>query len=63
MNWIPVTEQPPTRETWLLVTVESAAGRYVAKALLSQHGYWTGVGNSLMYRVVAWMPMPEPYRD
>lgn len=61
-DWIPVIKQPPFREKWLLVTVETATGRYVAKAMLSEHGFWTGVGNSSAYNVIAWMPLPEPYK-
>lgn len=57
MQWIPVTERLPKNETRALVTFEDG---FVAATEYYDNGWdlWADSGD-----VVAWMPLPEPYRE
>lgn len=53
-QWIPCSERLPERNGYYLVTGRRGA----VNKLLYQDGYWYG-----NWKVFAWMPLPEPYRE
>ena len=56
-SWIPITERLPNKSGRYLVSYDSG---YVAMAL-----YYESVskwGATTTERIVAWMPLPEPYK-
>lgn len=56
-KWIPITERLPNKSGRYLVSYDSG---YVAMAL-----YYESVskwGSTTTERIVAWMPLPEPYK-
>ena len=60
-NWIPWNERPPKKEGDYLVTVDENGERYVSEDFF----YFRGDGTPCWYlpdNVVAWMPLPQPYR-
>ena len=59
--WIPCSKEMPKDEEIVLVTCATKKGvRNVNRAYYAD-GFWHGSGS--MSQVVAWMPLPEPYRD
>ena len=72
-RWIPVTERLPENDNEVLITVWDAEDDYVEvyKGFYQGHEWWTQwchgcskikdepCGENI---VVAWMPLPEPYR-
>ena len=60
-KWIPCTEQLPNKvESYYIVSVKSAVSGlvYTRPALYDNHGFST----KLDEEVIAWQPLPEPYR-
>ena len=52
--WVPVSERLPETEGWFLVTTEAEVGT----AFKFKAGGWGAVPGT---KVIAWMPLPEPY--
>lgn len=65
-RWIPVTERLPQNDTEVLVTVCDDSGdtpwEYVSVGWQTPDGQYWIVGNEICYGVIAWMPLPKPYR-
>ena len=65
-KWIPVTKTLPWNDTDVLVTVLDDSGdtpfRYTAVGWRTPDGQYWVVNNEMCYGVLAWMPLPEPYR-
>lgn len=60
-KWIPVSERLPSESGWYLVTVQGYE-TVTDVTLYSADGYsWSDV--SAKQRVIAWMPLPEPYKE
>ena len=73
-RWIPVTERLPENDNEVLITVWDAEDDYVEvyKGFYQGHEWWTQwchgcskikdepCGENI---VIAWMPLPEPYRE
>lgn len=58
-GWIPCSERLPDKDVWCLATFESG-GIDIIQYLSSQK-WWNGeMGDN---RVIAWQPLPEPYRQ
>jgi hypothetical protein len=61
-RWIPVTERLPEESGYYIVTAHDGAGhrttfvKYQKKAKS-----WELTGARSYWRVIAWMPLPEPY--
>lgn len=70
-RWIPVTERLPEEIFGCLVTVWDAnpkTGEEFENILPEFVGYdgetWNGAdGKPIAFEVVAWMPLPEPYKE
>ena len=65
-KWIPVTETLPWNDTNVLVTVRDDSGdtpwEYTSVGWCTPDGQYWVVNNEICYGVIAWMPLPEPYR-
>ena len=60
-RWILVTERLPENGDWVLVTVTGELKiRGIDLAYFSKNG-WYGISSTDL--VVAWMPLPEPYKE
>ena len=66
-KWLPVSERLPWTDTDVLVTVFDDSGdtpwSYTSRGWLTPDGQYWVVDNEICYGVVAWMPLPEPWRD
>ncbi len=60
-KWIPCRERLPEDENIVLVTTETKKGLRNVNRAYCIDGFWHGNGS--MARVIAWMPLPEPYDD
>ena len=54
-EWIPVSERLPEKDGQYLVTYDREDEIKVNISYFDRHGFWVG-------NVVAWMPLPEPYK-
>ena len=59
-GWIPVGERLPENDDMMLVTCQTKAGRRSVNRAWYGEGFWHGSGS--MSGVIAWRPLPEPYR-
>lgn len=60
-GWIPVTERLPEEREVVLITNDKGNVRY-GQFRGTRGKYWHWKGNTLE-EVIAWMPLPEPYRE
>lgn len=59
MKWIPCSERLPEEEGSYLLTLTTASGiRYVVMGLLFSDGKFAKHDS-----VIAWMPLPAPYKE
>ena len=65
-KWTPVTEALPWNDTNVLVTVRDDSGdtpwEYTSVGWRTPDGQYWVVDNEICYGVIAWMPLPEPWR-
>ena len=55
-HWIPVSERLPERNKRVIVCYETMEGLKVDTSIFDKYG-------CLLGKAVAWMPLPEPYKD
>lgn len=60
-KWIPVTEALPEDDEMKFVTAQPKNGAANVNRAYFDGQFWHGSGS--MSNVVAWMPLPEPYRE
>ena len=60
-GWIPCSERLPEDDEMVLVTCETKKGTRNVNRAYHSGGFWHGSGS--MSGVIAWMPLPEPYRE
>ena len=60
-RWIPVSERLPENDEMMLVTCRAKNGNVSVNRAYYMDGFWHGSGS--MAGVMAWMPLPEPYRE
>ena len=65
-RWIPVTERLPINDVDVIVSVLDNSGdtpyRFTSVGWCTPDGKYWVVDNVMCYGVIAWMPLPEPYR-
>ncbi len=71
-RWIPVTERLPDKSKDYLVTnyiekwgdkiTETCEAFYVYSDPIYKTSYWCGSENHKLGKVLAWRPLPEPYK-
>lgn len=65
LKWIPIIEREPDTTDHVLVTVKWAEDDYEVTEL----DYWvtkkypTTVGREIIDHIIAWKPMPQPYKE
>lgn len=66
MKWIPVTEAMPINDVDVIVSVLDDSGdtpyRFTSVGWCTPNGQYWVVDNEMCYGVIAWMPLPEPWR-
>ncbi len=65
-EWIPVTEDLPVRNSYVLVTTRETTEsryRYIRTAKVNYDGEWEIAGHLFTddEEVIAWQPLPRPY--
>lgn len=60
-KWIPVAEKLPDTDEMMLVTCKTQKGVLNVNRAYYDGNFWHGSGS--MSGVIAWMPMPEPYKE
>lgn len=60
-EWIPVSERLPERYKEVIVTDIETSDTYQSQYL--GNGYWECDNGTLKNRIIAWMPLPEPYKE
>lgn len=63
-TWIPVSERLPERDTNVLAYAKGVGIVYQRVMWIDDYtGEWVGfVGSGYQDEVIAWMPLPEPYK-
>lgn len=59
-GWIPVEERLPEDDSMVLVTCQTKKGIRSVNRAYYDGAFWHGSGS--MSGVIAWQPLPEPYR-
>lgn len=59
-EWIPVSERLPERHKEVIVTDIETSDTYQSQYI--GNGYWECDNGILKNRIIAWMPLPEPYK-
>ena len=63
-NWIPCSERLPEESRKYLVTVFDGIGKRTTSAPYHRRSKsWTLTGRMAYWKVIAWMPLPEVYRE
>lgn len=61
-RWIPVTERlPEESKRYLISVLDGVSRRTTVAQYQSRNKAWTLTGRMAYWKVVAWMPLPEPY--
>lgn len=61
MEWIPVSERLPEECKNVIVTDIETSDTYQSQYM--GNGYWDCDNGYFRNRIVAWMPLPEPYNE
>ena len=59
-SWIPVSERLPSERGWYLITVQEV-NRFTDVDYYYGNSEWDEVSSK--QEVIAWMPLPKPYRE
>ena len=65
-GWIPVSERLPDKRKDVIATTKYGGfmgmyGTWLKTAFIDDYGEWNG--ECIGGKVVAWMPLPEPYKE
>ena len=59
-EWIPVSERLPERCKEVIVTDVETSDTYQSRYI--GNGYWECDNGTFKNRIIAWMPLPKPYK-
>jgi len=59
-RWIPVSERLPEKYEEVIVTDVEVSDTYQSQYI--GNGYWECDNGAFTNRIIAWMPLPEPYK-
>lgn len=59
-EWIPCSERLPSESGWYLITVQGCEKVADMEWYYSEWDAWNGVSSE--QQVIAWMPLPKPYK-
>lgn len=63
-HWIPCSERLPERGgRYLISALDGINRRTTVAPYLPRCKAWTMTGHMAYWRVIAWMPLPEPYAE
>lgn len=64
-HWIPVTERLPEKDGEYLTTWIDAQKKLCVNVFLVENGVWYWNQKYLFpnWRIIAWMPLPEPFNE
>ena len=62
-GWIPCSERLPEECTEVLVSVKEIDGSFYTRTSWVQDGVWVIKKTPLQPTVIAWQPLPEPYKE
>lgn len=63
-GWIPVSEGLPARDVNVLAYHRNESFEYQYVSWIDEYsGKWAGFIGNLSDKVLAWMPLPEPYKE
>lgn len=62
-GWIPCSERLPEEEDYYLVTKEDDIAYSIDIALWNPHYHWSNNGFHKADKVIAWQPLPAPYKE
>lgn len=60
-EWIPVSERLPERHKAVIITDIETSDTYQSQYI--GNGYWECDNGTFKNRIIAWMPLPEPYKE
>ena len=60
-RWIPCSERMPKKTGYYICTCHD--GTYYRTSVLKWSTGWTLTGARSYWKVIAWMPLPEPYAE
>lgn len=60
-EWIPCSERMPKKTGYYICTCHD--GTYYRTSVLKWSTGWTLTGARSYWKVIAWMPLPEPYAE
>lgn len=65
-EWIPVSERVPNSDDWVIVTILDESGdapyRYTEFGWYMMQGHAWIVDNEVRRDIIAWIPLPRPYK-
>ena len=62
-GWIPCSERLPEECTEVLVSVKEIDDSFYTRTSWAQDGVWVIKKTPLQPTVIAWQPLPEPYKE
>ena len=62
-GWTPCSERLPEECTEVLVSVKEIDGSFYTRTSWVQDGVWVIKKTPLQPTVIAWQPLPEPYKE